>query len=252
MKSNIYINNKINLVNSVSPLDYNPIHSVENIFILETILESFIPLFIEINNNFEEKDNNKNLRIIQDLILFISNLNNPLNCKNKKKKIMYNVDNNIKYEEKEFLYKTYISSSDRTDGSFKFFCDDTLKINVITSQMVRGLLILIKEELSSCNFSPTQNILIDKLKNVKKIIINENKAFDYNLLFILLNFIILKFCTNLQKINFEGIFYSRIDQVEIMIKNGIYLYFIFKSKRISKFYITNKLEFINENVAILK
>jgi hypothetical protein len=255
MKSNVPLNNNF-YINTFPPVEYNPIHSDENIFILETILESFIPLFREINNNFEEKDNNKNLRIIQDLILFISNVNNHLNCKNKKKKIMYNVDSNIKYEEKEFLYKTYISSSDRNDGSFKFFCDDTLKINIITSQMVRGLLILIKEELSNTtnttntsNSGSGQNILLEKLKNVKKIIINENKAFDFKLLFILLNFIILKFCTNLQKINFEGIFYSRIDQVEIMIKNGIYLYFIYKSKKFSKYYITNKIEFLNENVA---
>lgn len=238
----------------------SPSNSEEDIFVLDSILSQFIPMFNEIKDILSETDNKKIINLIHELIIIVGNLNNPLN-KNRKKKVFVNCENNIKYEEKEFLYKTYIiSSSDKNEGTFKFFSDDTLKINNITPQMIRGLLILIKEELGvnlSGNLntnlgnltSMSNKFFIEKLLQVKKLIIIENKSFDFKLLYILLNFIILKFCVNLTSINFEGVLYSKIDQVDIMIKNGVYLNFIHRSKNLTKFSITNKIEFLNENVA---
>jgi hypothetical protein len=215
----------------------------EDIFLLETILQSFIPFFKDINEIILD-DAYKLSKFIQDLTIQIGN--NSGNGKNKKRKNTFNYDNVLKLEEKEFLYKTYISSSETNQGTFKFFSENSLKINNITDQLIRSLLILIKEELQLGTLNKT---LIDKLFRVKKLIINENKPSDFKLLFILLNFIVLKFCPNLVEIKFEGTFNSRIDQIDLMLKNGVYLYFIYKSHKIRKLYLINKIEFLNENVA---
>jgi hypothetical protein len=221
--------------------------NLESFFILDTILSEFIPFFNEINTSIQDK---KIVRLFDDLISFVSN------TKNSKKK-MNNCDfteNNIKYEEKEFLYKTYVSSSDKTDSNnSKIFCEDSLKLSNLTTHVLRGFLILLKEEISktqnSINTAISGNILLEKLKSIKKLVVNENKLFDYKLLFIFLNFVVLKYCLNLEEVIFEGIFYSRIDQIEIMLKNGVYLQFIHKNQKLKNFVLTNKLEFLNENVA---
>jgi hypothetical protein len=208
----------------------------EDLYILETILDQFIPYFSEINSNTRPTA----IKLIQDLITYITN-----HAMGKKKRSTFNYDNNINLEEKEFLYKTYISSSDTNTKNVKFISNDTLIINHINSQMVRSLLILLKDELS--NYKP--GLLLNKLKSVKKLVLNEIKPFDYKLLFILLNFIIKSFCTGLTEILFEGTFHSRIEQIDIMLKNGVYLYFINNSTNVTQLTINNKIEFLNENLA---
>ena len=117
-----------------------------------------------------------------------------------------------------------------------------MQIFSITPQMLRGLIILIKEEISENKF-----VLINKLSNVKTIRINEVKNFPFKNLFILLEFIVFHFCNNIEKIIFEKINSSKTDQVETIIKNGIYLHFISKKKSIKSIKTINKLDFINEN-----
>lgn len=211
----------------------------EDIFLIESILEEFIPFFKEIN----EIENINIGKLINELIFQIGNSNCFL--KNKKKKNIFTFDNSLKLEEKDFLYKTYISSSETNHGTVKFCSEDTLKINNISIEMVRSLLILIKEEITT----NSNQILLQKLSYVKKLVINEYKTFDFKILYVLLNLIVLKFCKNLEEINFEGTFYSRVDQIDLMLKNGVYLYFIYKSSSINKLLFINKIEFLNENVS---
>jgi hypothetical protein len=240
MKSNT---STLSLIKEIIYEDEN----LETFHILETILAEFIPFFNEINSSTHDK---KVLRLANDLIYFVSNTKNS----KKKKNTCDFTDNNFKYEEREFLYKTYVSSSDKNESNnIKIFCEDCLRISNLTTHVLRGFLILLKEEIGKVSVNTTipgkEIILLDKLKTIKKLVINENKLFDYKLLFIFLNFVVLKFCSNLEEIIFEGIFYSRIDQIDIMLKNGVYLHFINKNLKIKNFVLTNKLEFLNENVA---
>jgi hypothetical protein len=209
----------------------------EDIHILETILSQFIPFYSDV---MVTGDKSTTIKLIHDLIAFITNQSSG-----KKKRNSFNYDNNVNLEEKEFLYKTYISSSDTNANHVKFFSKDILQINNLNSQMIRSLLILLKDELMNSK----SGILINKLKGVKKLVINEAKPFEFKLLFIMLNFIIRTFCINLRSIQFEGTFHSRIEQVDIMLKNGVYLLFIHSMETLTKYTIINKIEFLNENLA---
>ena len=224
------------------------VNVLEDIFILERILENFIPFFYVFN--CYSKDKNLIMKTVQDIILFIGNYNN----KSKKKKGCFNVGN-LKSEEKEFLYKTYLSSSHSelntsTSNSFKIVNDDTLQINSLSDQIIRSLLIIIKEELSNNNSTfKHNNILITKLSKIRMIVLNESKPFDYIILSIFLMFIVKNFCLNLEEIVFEGTFYGKVEQIEVMLKNGVLLHFIMNSEKLERFSFINKIEFINENIA---
>jgi len=184
-------------------------------------------------------------QIFQELILYT-------NYPNKGKKCKKGISSEfLKLEEKEFLYNTYLSSSHSeqvTNQSIKILYDNTFQIFSLNPQLIRSLLILIKEELSSFT-KESEKILLNKLSKVRKIIIYENKAFDYNLLAILLLFIIKNFCANIDEIVFEGTFCNRIDQIDVMLKNGIYLHFVYKLRKINRISLVNRVEFINENIA---
>ena len=308
----------INVEESYHKLDHinlkNNYHCNSDVYILETILEQFIPFFSRINTcNFNDINSESSLKffeLIHDLIKFTTNREklSPLKTKIYKNIFQKDKEENFALEAKEFLYKTYISSSDTKNDTFKFSNEDTLKLNKLSKETIRGLLILIKEEIeitlnnnftfqnknfnntttgnlrihnqkifpNSKNFLKFKNnenhhfqnnqifpnssfqkgaqkfpatTLLQKLFYVKKIIISESKMFDFKLLFILLNFILLNFCLNLEEIEFQGTLFSKLDQIDVMLKNGVFLYFIYKCEKLSKFKLNNKVEFLNENIA---
>ena len=117
-----------------------------------------------------------------------------------------------------------------------------MRINSININFLRSILILIKEEFLDNNF-----IIIKKLSKVNNIIINESKNFNFKYLFIFFEYIIFYFCNNLEKITFSKLIFSKNDLVENMIKNGIYLHFIYRFKNLNKIISYNKIEFLNEN-----
>ena len=209
-----------------------------NIFLIENVLSTFIPFFYNVEQ-LQMKNKNDLFNSLNEIYSIVSTLTMT---KKQKKNFMGN-NSTVKLEEKKFLYKTYLSSSDTNNNyNKKIFSDNTMHIFSITPQMLRGLIILIKEEITENKF-----VLINKLSNVKTIKINEVKNFPFKNLFILLNFIIYHFCNNIEKVIFEKINSSRTDQVETIIKNGIYLHFINKKKCIKSIKTINKLDFINEN-----
>ncbi len=219
----------------------------EDIVIIERILENFIPFFYEIN--YFPKDKSQILKSVTEIIIFLGNFNS----KSKKKKGFFSISN-LKSEEKEFLYKTYFSSSHSevnpaTQNSLRFLNDDTIHVFSLTDQVIRSLLIIIKEELSLTQTSKQNNILLNKLAKIKKIVLNESKPFDYIILAIFLLFIVRNFCGNVEELIFEGNFYGKVEQIEVMIKNGVILLFILRTEKFERFTFNNKIEFINENIA---
>ena len=129
---------------------FNPAQNIildENNFIIEGILKHFIKNFNEINiSNNINTPNSQKIEIIKNVINFLENSQN----KKLKKKNKFSKENLLKLEEKEFLYRTYLSSSDQTKTNqppHKYFLDETFRITQINTQIIRGLLILIKEEL---------------------------------------------------------------------------------------------------------
>ena len=256
MNSNRYVNNMTSLssFNNFSPkkkpheITYN-----EDIYLLETILSHFIPFF-ELITKCSAENSFQNLQQIFDELILYTNYPNK-GSKSSKKNLKRNFTNSInsdflKLEEKEFLYKTYLSSSHSEqvpNQSIKILYDNTIQIFSVNSQLIRSLLILIKEELSE--LGDCEKILLNKLSKVRKIVIYESKTSDSNLLAILLLFIIKNFCANIDEIIFEGTFCNRIDQIDVMIKNGIYLHFMYILRKISKISLVSRIEFINENIA---
>ena len=209
-----------------------------NIYLIENVLSTFIPFFYNVEN-LQTKNKNELFNALNEIYSIVS----TLTMTKKQKKNFMGKNSTIKLEEKQFLYKTYFSSSDTNNNyNKKIFYENSMQIFSITPQMLRGLIILIKEEISENKF-----VLINKLSNVKTIRINEVKNFPFKNLFILLEFIVFHFCNNIEKIIFEKINSSKTDQVETIIKNGIYLHFISKKKSIKSIKTINKLDFINEN-----
>ena len=213
----------------------------ENLYLIENILSTFIPFYNEII------DDNISLKNSESVI---NSLNNKLTIlytlSQKKKKKNYFPTNNksLKLEEKKFLYKTYLCSSDSNNNNYNnnIFIENEMRINSININFLRSILILIKEEFLDNNF-----IIIKKLSKVNNIIINESKNFNFKYLFIFFEYIIFYFCNNLEKITFSKLIFSKNDLVENMIKNGIYLHFIYRFKNLNKIISYNKIEFLNEN-----
>ena len=213
----------------------------ENLYLIENILSTFIPFYNEII------DDNISLKNSESVI---NSLNNKLTILytlfQKKKKKNYFPTNNksLKLEEKKFLYKTYLCSSDSNNNNYNnnIFIENEMRINSININFLRSILILIKEEFLDNNF-----IIIKKLSKVNNIIINESKNFNFKYLFIFFEYIIFYFCNNLEKITFSKLIFSKNDLVENMIKNGIYLHFIYRFKNLNKIISYNKIEFLNEN-----
>ena len=223
------------------------VNIIEDIFILERILENFIPFFYEIN--YFPKDKSQILKSITEIIIFLGNFNS----KSKKKKGFFSISN-LKSEEKEFLYKTYFSSSHSeinpaTQNSFRFLNDDTIQVFSLSDQVIRSLLIILKEELNITQTSKQNTILLNKLGKIKKIVLNESKPFDYIILSVFLLFIVRNFCSNVEELIFEGNFYGKVEQIEVMLKNGVLLLFVLRTEKFEKFTFNNKIEFINENIA---
>ena len=142
----------------------------EDILLIETILSSFIPFY---NQVISAKMNNQEERVesLNNIIVMIDGMN----ITKKKKKAFYKTNLTIKKEEKEFLYKLYFSSSDTNQNTMKLISEDTLKITVLSLQIIRSILILIRDEICSSN----QGKMISKLKQVKTIIISETKNFSF-------------------------------------------------------------------------
>ena len=217
----------------------------ENLYLIENILQAFIPFYNEIiNEKISLKDSESVINSLNSKLAILYTLSQ------KKKKKNYFPANNtlLKLEEKKFLYKTYLCSSDSNNNNYndKIFVENEMRINCININFLRSILILIKEEFLDNNF-----MLIKKLSKVNKIIINESKNFNFKYLFIFFEYIIFNFCNNLEKVSFSKLIFSKNDLVENMIKNGIYLHFIFRFKNLNKIISYNKIEFLNEN-SVLK
>ena len=211
----------------------------EDILLIETILSSFIPFY---NQVISAKMNNQEERVesLNNIIVMIDGMN----ITKKKKKAFYKTNLTIKKEEKEFLYKLYFSSSDTNQNTMKLISEDTLKITVLSLQIIRSILILIRDEICSSN----QGKMISKLKQVKTIIISETKNFSFKVLFLTFEFLLIHFCKNVNEIIIDKIASSRPDQIDGIIKKGIYLHYIVRAKNIVKITSINKIEFLNKNV----
>lgn len=211
----------------------------EDILLIETILSSFIPFY---NQVISAKMNNQEERVesLNNIIVMIDGMN----ITKKKKKAFYKTNLTIKKEEKEFLYKLYFSSSDTNQNTMKLISEDTLKITVLSLQIIRSILILLRDEICSSN----QGKMISKLKQVKTIIISETKNFSFKVLFLTFEFLLIHFCKNVNEIIIDKIASSRPDQIDGIIKKGIYLHYIVRAKNIVKITSINKIEFLNKNV----
>ena len=211
----------------------------EDILLIETILSSFIPFY---NQVISAKMNNQEERVesLNNIIVMIDGMN----ITKKKKKAFCKTNLTIKKEEKEFLYKLYFSSSDTNQNTMKLISEDTLKITVLSLQIIRSILILIRDEICSSN----QGKMISKLKQVKTIIISETKNFSFKVLFLTFEFLLIHFCKNVNEIIIDKIASSRPDQIDGIIKKGIYLHYIVRAKNIVKITSINKIEFLNKNV----
>ncbi len=206
----------------------------EDILLIETILSSFIPFY---NQVISAKMNNQEERVesLNNIIVMIDGMN----ITKKKKKAFYKTNLTIKKEEKEFLYKLYFSSSDTNQNTIKLISEDTLKITVLSLQIIRSILILLRDEICSSN----QGKMISKLKQVKTIIISETKNFSFKVLFLTFEFLLIHFCKNVNEIIIDKIASSRPDQIDGIIKKGIYLHYIVRAKNIVKITSINKIEF---------
>ena len=211
----------------------------EEIILIETVLSSFIPFF---NHVISAKMNNQEEKVesLNNIIVMIDSMN----ITKKKKKAFYKTNLTIKKEEKEFLYKLYFSSSDTNQNTMKMISEDTLKITVLSSQIIRSILILLRDEICSSG----QGKMISKLKQVKTIMISETKNFSFKVLFLTFEFLLLHFCKNVNEIIIDKIASSRPEQIDSIIKKGIYLHYIVRAKNIVKITSINKIEFLNENV----
>lgn len=196
--------------------------------------------FIGENSNINEAniintDNTTNNAVI-------SNNNNNFNNNN-----MNNIKKS-KYEDQK-QYKQI--------SKHKLIQQESMKISKLSIEMIKGLLILILQDLlmikeqikiSNTSYPTYKNLkILNRFRNVKKIIFSEHKIYDYKLLHYLLHYIISIFCRNIEEVVFEGNLASRIDQVDIMLKNGVILYFL-SIVEFNKFSTNNKIEFINENI----
>lgn len=215
----------------------------DNIFLIQSILSQFIPFYSSLT--ITQKSSNEFKIISINSLISILDSSSLLTKKNKGKIFSEN-HSQLKFEEKEFLYKAYISSSDTNQPNRKIFQENTLQISTLTSQMIRSILILLREELLNNDIS--KHILIKKLSLIKTMVINEVKSFDYRNLFIFLHYVVLVFCNNLNELFIERLFNSKVEQVETMIKNSVYLDFIYKSSTICKLTLMNKVECLNENI----
>ena len=211
----------------------------EDIILIESVLSSFIPFYNDlINAKMETREE------IIDSLNNLLGIVDGLNVSKKKKKNFYKSNLSIKKEEKEFLYKMYFSSSDTNQNNVKLITDYTLKISVLSNQVIRSIIILLREEI--CNNDKL--IMVDKLKQVKRIVISETKSFSFKNLFIILEYIILHFCKNVNEIVIDKISSLRLEQIDSMLKKGIILHYIYKAELLTKVSTINKIEFVNENV----
>lgn len=146
----------------------------------------------------------------------------------------------------------YNSLNQHSNKKGFIFCDK-INISKLSFELIKGILILIKTDIiriletKQFNYEDINLIIIPKLNSIKTIIFSEIKLFDYKLLHLLLNFILMFFSTNVEEIIFEGMLYNKIEQVDVMIKNGVLLWFLTFTK-FQKLSINNKIEFINENI----
>lgn len=210
------------------------------------------------------------------------------------------------FESKNFLTKTYLSSSqneritlsNESKNQNIILNDDSLwsisnlikskgvlKISKLSWELIKSILILIwydliyvlslykiesditndinvnihdiiciiseRDDIKDGNSSENGLMIINILYKIEKVILNESKSYEYRLLHLFLNFILKAFSPNIKEIQYMGTSTNRIDQVDIMLKNGVILEFINNSinnKPDFLLEINNKLEFINENI----
>lgn len=211
----------------------------DDIFLIESVLSAFIPFYSTIAKiDFTSATKEEKVMEINNVL----NIIDSFTSSKKKKKHFYQI-NGIKLEERNFLYKAYISSSDSNQKGTKLFSEEVFNLTNLSAQMLKGLITLIKEEILTNH----QKKLINKLLEVKKLIISENKNFNFKSLFIFFEFIIYNFCPNLEEICFDKISTGKVDQIDVILKNGIYLHFILRKEKVKKFICNNKIEFLNEN-----
>lgn len=160
------------------------------------------------------------------------------------------------------------SNSRNNTKTSKLIFSNQFRINKMSWEIIRSFLILICEDLNYMysigerylfynkfksykkdnNLNNNSNIkILNRLLKIQKVIFIEYKQYDYKLLNIVLNIILLKFCPFINEILIDRSTITRIDQIDIMLKNGIILYFL-SNLNINNLTINNKIEFLNENI----
>ena len=108
----------------------------ENLYLIENILQAFIPFYNEIiNEKISLKDSESVINSLNSKLAILYTLSQ------KKKKKNYFPANNtlLKLEEKKFLYKTYLCSSDSNNNNYnnKIFVENEMRINSININFLK-------------------------------------------------------------------------------------------------------------------